>query len=139
MTAKLSAPILISDECPTFRALRIWAVTCGPMVLQFRCKTKTEATKLARRARRALAAAGLLALAGCSVASTDSLPAAPAPPPAISNLGQLDGTTWVKHDNVRSVTCWVYSYEDTMRASTPLSGGISCIPDWLLTKPAGAP
>lgn len=37
----------------------------------------------------------------------------------------------VRHDDRRSVTCWVYS------SSHYNEGGISCLPDWMLTAPKG--
>lgn len=55
------------------------------------------------------------------------------PPPPMTGLGQLDGTTWVKHDNARHVTCWVYSYsQDVGTGSARAEGGISCLPDSVL-------
>lgn len=81
----------------------------------------------------------VVALLACSQSAGASSPPVPERPPPMSDLGQLDGTTWVKHDNVRNVTCWVYSYEVPLRMYEPHEGGISCLPDWLLQKPAGAP
>lgn len=51
-------------------------------------------------------------------------------PALFENLGQLDGTTWVKHDPVRHVTCWEFYYERYVSVSFGYSaGGISCLPD----------
>lgn len=38
----------------------------------------------------------------------------------------FDGAT-VQHDDQRAVTCWVYSNPNARE------GGISCLPDWMLT------
>ena len=63
----------------------------------------------------------------------------PAPPPSAPGpngfvlLGQPDGTTWIKHDNDRGVTCYVFYYENPMRSGIA-AGGISCVPDSQLQK-----
>ena len=66
-----------------------------------------------------------------------TLHADPAPPPAnnpnFTLVGQPDGTTWIKHDNERGVTCYVFYYENTLRTGIA-AGGISCIPDSQLKK-----
>lgn len=41
----------------------------------------------------------------------------------------------VIHDDKRAVTCWVYKTEEGVRYD--IGGGISCIPDWMLTAPKG--
>ena len=41
----------------------------------------------------------------------------------------------VVHDDKRAVTCWVYKTEEGVRYD--IGGGISCLPDWMLTAPKG--
>jgi hypothetical protein len=43
-----------------------------------------------------------------------------------TNRAPFTGTT-VQHDDQRGVTCWVYSHP------TSREGGVSCLPDWMLT------
>jgi hypothetical protein len=48
------------------------------------------------------------------------------------SVGQLDDTTWIKHDDKRHATCYVYYYK---QISTSAVGGISCVPDSQLNQP----
>ena len=44
------------------------------------------------------------------------------------SIGQLDSTTWIKHDDARGATCYVYYYQPIPGREFSV-GGISCIPD----------
>ena len=60
------------------------------------------------------------------------------PPPVFEMVGQIDGTTWVKHDRIRHVTCWEFFYvSEGASPSYPraLAGGISCLPDKQIVDP----
>lgn len=71
----------------------------------------------------ALAMAGAFAAA----ASAAETPDADIKRVEIERMSFGDGVT-VIHDNRRDVTCWVFDQSQ--------KGGISCIPDWMLSKPA---
>lgn len=80
--------------------------------------------------RWVLAAALTVACHHDPTASAD----APAPS-AFVNEGQLDGTTWVKHDTIHHVTCWEFYYEHWFTNSgMAMAGGISCLPDQQVTR-----
>lgn len=73
--------------------------------------------------------------AGVGVASASTDPPSPPPPPAFENLGQIDGTTWIKHDTARHVTCWEFYYQNDYGTRPFAAGGISCLPDRELLDP----
>lgn len=84
--------------------------------------------------RLAALAAMALVLGGCDDAIHDQLFDPPKPSSARAFYAEqrldrpFEGAT-VQHDDRRAVTCWVYNQG--------VRGGISCIPDWMLTAPKG--
>lgn len=76
--------------------------------------------------RAAALAAVVLALAGCE----QSAGAADRKPTIVRvDESKIELSMWavtVAHDDKRAVTCWISKYDQ--------SGGISCLPDWMLTS-----
>jgi len=72
---------------------------------------------------------------GAGVAAASASAGPPSLPPAFENLGQIDGTTWIKHDTARHVTCWEFYYQNDYGSHPYAAGGISCLPDRELLDP----
>lgn len=49
--------------------------------------------------------------------------------PGYTFAGKLNDTTWLYHDEVRGITCYLYSFTDTSHSPTTAQGGLSCVPD----------
>ena len=76
-------------------------------------------------------------LGSCVLPPNQSAPVTAAPPLKIMGAWPIDNG-YVKrlHDDETGVTCWLYRESNTAYMGHNLGIGLSCVSDWMLSKPA---